>query len=121
MSFETLLYDVEDRVATITLNRPERRNAFDWTMAGELTQAWEEVKRDPDVSCVILTGAGDQALCTGVDVQAVVGSPVFEELRRSAPIPNLEAGIAAIEQWTGINPMRDIEAIVFCGELTLYY
>jgi E-phenylitaconyl-CoA hydratase len=83
MTFETLLYDVEDRVATLTLNRPERRNAFDWTMAGELTRAWEEVKRDPDVSCVILTGAGDQALCTGVDVKAVVEGGGFD--RKDVP------------------------------------
>jgi enoyl-CoA hydratase/carnithine racemase len=83
MTFETLLFDVEDRVATITLNRPERHNAFDWTMAEELTRAWEAVKRDPDVTCAILTGAGDQALCSGVDVKAVVESGGFD--RKDVP------------------------------------
>ncbi len=83
MIFETLLYDVEDRVATITLNRPERRNAFDQTMAEELGRAWEEVKRDPEVTCAILTGAGDQALCTGVDVTSIVEAGGFD--RNDAP------------------------------------
>ena len=72
MTFETLLYEKRDRVATITLNRPERYNAFNVTMAKELRAAWEGVKADPEVTCVILTGAGEKALCTGVDVQAVV-------------------------------------------------
>ena len=40
MTFETLLYDVEDRVATITLNRPERRNAFDRTMVEKRAPKW---------------------------------------------------------------------------------
>ena len=46
MSFDTLLYDKQEGVATITLNRPERHNAFNVAMAGELRQAWEEVKKD---------------------------------------------------------------------------
>ncbi len=72
MTFETLLYETHDRVATITLNRPERYNAFNVTMARELRAAWEAIKADPEITCVILTGAGEKALCTGVDVQAVV-------------------------------------------------
>ena len=83
MTFETLLYDVEDRVATLTLNRPERHNAFDWTMAEELARAWEEIKRDPEVTCVILTGAGEKALCTGVDVTAVAAGGGFD--RKDVP------------------------------------
>ncbi len=87
MTFDTLLYETEDRVATLTLNRPERRNAFNQTMAEELGRAWEEVKRDPEVTCVILTGAGDQALCTGVDVTSIVESGGFD--RRDA-VPQKE-------------------------------
>ena len=71
MNFETLRYEKEERVAVITLNRPERYNAFNVTMATELRRAWEAVKSDPDVTCVILTGAGEKALCTGVDVTSV--------------------------------------------------
>ncbi|MBW2229909.1 MAG: enoyl-CoA hydratase/isomerase family protein [Deltaproteobacteria bacterium] len=78
MSFETLLYEKQDRIATLTLNRPERRNAFNHTMAEELGQAWEAIKADPEVACVILTGAGDKALCTGVDVTSVVEAGGFD-------------------------------------------
>lgn len=47
MSFETLLYEKEHRVATLTLIRPDRRNTFNETMAEELAKAWATVKGDP--------------------------------------------------------------------------
>ena len=68
MELETLLYQKRDRVVTLTLNRPERHNAFNLTMARELRAAWSEVKRDPEVVCVVVTGAGRKAFCTGMDV-----------------------------------------------------
>ena len=68
MTFETLLSEKADGVCTLTLNRPARLNAFDYTMAQELRRFWEAVKVDPEVSCVIVTGAGERAFCTGVDV-----------------------------------------------------
>ncbi len=71
MNFETLLYDVDDGVATITLNRPDKYNAFNAQMADELRTAWNEVKTSPDVVCAIVTGAGDRAFCTGMDVADV--------------------------------------------------
>lgn len=80
MAFETLLYDVSEGVATLTLNRPERHNAFNLKMAAELQQAWTEIKADPDVVCVVLTGAGEKALCTGYDVTDVAsGGTVGQE------------------------------------------
>jgi len=77
MEFETLLYDVADGVATITLNRPERHNAITRTMAVELGRAWEAVKTDPAVVCVIVTGAGEKALCTGMDVADISSGAAF--------------------------------------------
>ena len=71
MNFETLLYDVEDGVATITLNRPDKYNAFNTQMADELRTAWNEVKTSPDVVCAIVTGVGERAFCTGMDVADV--------------------------------------------------
>ena len=69
--YETLLYEVSEGVATLTLNRPERHNAFNVAMAGELRDAWERIKGDGDVVCVIVTGAGEKAFCTGMDVADV--------------------------------------------------
>jgi len=71
MNFETLLFDVEDGIATIVLNRPEKYNAFNLLMAAELTRAWTEVKTNPEVVCAILTAAGDRAFCTGMDIADV--------------------------------------------------
>ncbi|HZO09380.1 MAG TPA: enoyl-CoA hydratase/isomerase family protein [Myxococcota bacterium] len=68
MGFESILYDVTDGVATITLNRPERHNAFNVAMAWELADAWARVKSDPAVVCAIVTGAGPRAFCTGMDL-----------------------------------------------------
>ena len=82
MKFETLLYQLDGGVATITLNRPERLNAFTVTMARELKQAWAEVKRDPAVVCVVVTGAGEKAFCTGMDVADVADGSAREEAAR---------------------------------------
>ncbi|MCP5068649.1 MAG: enoyl-CoA hydratase [bacterium] len=65
-----VLAEVEDRVATITLNRPERRNAFSSEMLGGLARALVEVEGDPEVGCVVLTGAG-KGFCAGGDVKAM--------------------------------------------------
>ena len=81
MELETLLWEKRDRVAIITLNRPDRLNAINTTMSRELPRAWREVMRDPEVVVAILTGAGDRALCTGFDMhdfargQTGVGDP----------------------------------------------
>jgi enoyl-CoA hydratase/carnithine racemase len=74
VQFETLLCEKADGVATLTLNRPKSFNAFNVAMALELRRFWESVSADPEVTCVIVTGAGDKAFCTGADVTEVAGS-----------------------------------------------
>jgi enoyl-CoA hydratase/carnithine racemase len=82
MGYETILYGVEGGVATITLNRPERHNAFNVAMARELRRAWSDVKSDPAVVCVIVTGAGERAFCTGMDVADVADGSARAEAAR---------------------------------------
>jgi enoyl-CoA hydratase/carnithine racemase len=65
--FETLLYVETDGVATVTLNRPEALNAFNASMERELQQVWRGLRTNDDVRCIVLTGAGEKAFCTGVD------------------------------------------------------
>ncbi len=65
--FETLLYEEEEGVARITLNRPEVHNAFNTQMQRELRDLWRGLRRNDDVRVVVLTGAGDKAFCTGID------------------------------------------------------
>ena len=81
MRFETLLYEVDGGVATITLNRPERGNAFNVRMGRELRRLWREVERDPAVVCAIVTGAGDKAFCTGMDVTDVADGSATQTAR----------------------------------------
>ena len=68
MSYQSLRYQVSERVATITLNRPERLNAIDMHMPGEIRSAVEAADADPQVHVVILTGAG-RAFCAGYDLK----------------------------------------------------
>ncbi|MGW4563375.1 enoyl-CoA hydratase/isomerase family protein [Streptomyces sp. NPDC004561] len=62
-------------VAVVTLDRPERLNAVDLTMARELASVWRELRFDDSVRAVVLTGAGERAFCTGIDREAVVPQP----------------------------------------------
>jgi enoyl-CoA hydratase/carnithine racemase len=70
MAEKTVLFDVEDRVATITLNRPERLNAMNRELRDELREAWLRVKSDPEIWCAIVTGAG-RGFSTGADVESL--------------------------------------------------
>ena len=73
--FETILYEVDDRVATITLNRPERLNAFNSQMLRDVMDAIDLVDADDDVRAVIFTGAG-RGYCAGADLSG--GADTFD-------------------------------------------
>ena len=70
MSEDAVLYQVDGRIATVTINRPERRNAFDSPTKDALIEAFVEAHGDPDVWAMVLTGAGDKAFCAGADLKA---------------------------------------------------
>ena len=69
MQLETLVYEKTDGRALLRFNRPDALNAFDRTMQRELKEVWADVKQDDDVRVIILTGAGDRAFCSGVDIR----------------------------------------------------
>ncbi|MBO0853266.1 MAG: enoyl-CoA hydratase/isomerase family protein [Nocardia sp.] len=75
--FETIVLDTDpaDRVATITLNRPESLNAFDRTMCEEMTRAWQLIKADDSVRAVVLRAAGTRAFSSGLDIKKSYGQP----------------------------------------------
>lgn len=67
---EAITFDVADRVATITLDRPEAMNSFNSQMANEMAWAWETIREDDDIHAVVIQANGDRAFCTGVDVRS---------------------------------------------------
>ncbi|MFQ5458413.1 MAG: enoyl-CoA hydratase-related protein, partial [Myxococcota bacterium] len=67
LGLEDLLYDKKEGVARITINRPERRNAFRARTVTELLAAFQDAWDDAGVGVVVLTGAGDKAFCSGGD------------------------------------------------------
>jgi len=66
-SFEAITYQERDRVAWITLDRPEAFNAFDTAMRHELQTTWRALRSNDDIRAIVLIGSGDKAFCVGVD------------------------------------------------------
>jgi enoyl-CoA hydratase/carnithine racemase len=67
-SFDKVLYEVADGVATVTLNDPEKRNMLSGAMLSEVVAAMEQARDSEEVRAVVLTGAGDKVFCAGADL-----------------------------------------------------
>jgi enoyl-CoA hydratase/carnithine racemase len=92
MAYEQIKYEVQDNILTITLNRPDKLNAFTHTMMAELIDAFDKADADDNVRAIIVTGAG-RAFCAGADLSA--GGATFDRAarpdRKTAPLrPNGE-------------------------------
>jgi len=73
MEFKYIIYEKNERIATITLNRPEALNAFSKEVVSEVLQALEDVRTDGNVRVVVLTGAGEKAFSAGADIKTMKG------------------------------------------------
>lgn len=97
MSWNTLLYEKRGHAACITLNRPDKMNAVSIEMMKELGQLYREVEEDDEVWTLIVTGAGQKALCTGADMA------VFELTKKNGHITGIdmwgEPMLANRRQW----------------------
>ncbi len=82
MTYQYIRYEARDRIATITLNRPEVMNALHPPAHAELDHAWASFVADPDLWVAILTGAGDRAFSAGADLKYRVSEADPEALRR---------------------------------------
>jgi naphthoate synthase len=78
--YEDIWYDTMDGIAKITINRPEVRNAFRPTTLFELSDAFTRARDDPDVGVIVLTGAGQEAFCSGGD-QRIRGDDGYRDPR----------------------------------------
>ncbi|MBI5115444.1 enoyl-CoA hydratase/isomerase family protein [Candidatus Poribacteria bacterium] len=79
MGYQQILFEVSGPVATITLNRPERLNAFTYVLVGEMLDALQEVDKDDSIRATILTGAG-RGFCAGMDLSS--GGSTFDPSRQ---------------------------------------
>ena len=69
MTYETIKYEIAEHIVTLTLNRPDQRNAISGTMNQELQHAFKAFRDDDDALVAIITGAGDKAFCAGWDLK----------------------------------------------------
>jgi enoyl-CoA hydratase/carnithine racemase len=83
MDYQEILVEVQDHIATITLNRPQKLNAYTELMGEELTRAYESLGKRGDVRVIILTGAG-RGFCSGADVSAVFQKNINERSQGGA-------------------------------------
>ena len=72
MKFETLLFQTNDGICTITINRPDKMNALNKTVLDELNEAFDKVYEDESIKCVIITGAGNKAFVAGADISEFI-------------------------------------------------
>jgi enoyl-CoA hydratase/carnithine racemase len=69
-TFDTIEFEVDDHVATITLDRPDQLNSFTETMCNEIREVWGVVRDTDDIHAVVLRANGERAFCTGIDIKA---------------------------------------------------
>ncbi|HEY3700835.1 MAG TPA: crotonase/enoyl-CoA hydratase family protein [Acidimicrobiales bacterium] len=107
MAYEQIAYEVEDRILTITLDRPDQLNAFTVTMLHELLDAFDRADADDEVRAIVVTGRG-RAFCAGADLSA--GATAFESpgsvgrVGEAAP-PRDGGGIVALRIFEATKPV----------------
>jgi enoyl-CoA hydratase/carnithine racemase len=89
MAFETITYEVAEQILTITLNRPDKLNAFNGVMQRELIDAFDAADKDDTIRAIIVTGAG-RAFCAGADLSS--GADTFDRDARRGPVRRLPDG-----------------------------
>src|SRR3954469_19948862 len=104
MSFEEIRYDIADNILTITLNRPDRLNAFTQTMGRELIEAFDQADADDEVRAVIVTGAG-RGVSAGADLAA--GGSTFDWTGRQDgdEVPRDGGGQVALRIFNSTKPV----------------
>ena len=69
MAYKNILFEIKDKVATITVNRPEALNALNWQTMQEIHAAFSSVKEGYEIGGVIITGAGEKSFVAGADIK----------------------------------------------------
>src|SRR4030088_3140720 len=92
LAYETIKYESAEQILTITLNRPDKLNAFNGAMQQELISAFDAADKDDNVRAIIVTGAG-RGFCAGADLSS--GADTFDRDARRGPVKRLAQGAVA--------------------------
>ena len=106
MAFEQITYEKRGKVGLVTLNRPEKLNAWTYTMMGEIRQAMNEANADDGVGAIVFTGAG-RAFCAGADISATFQTQIDSNHARPANASASDNWVQAVQE----NPKPTIAAI----------
>lgn len=116
--YECLLYEEADGIATVTLNRPDKHNSFSPTQIAEIEDVWKKLRFNNDVACVIVTGAGDRAFSSGIDLSYTHPQPVSKVVIDD---PMLRIGPKTNDLWkpviAAVNGMACGGAFYILGEV----
>lgn len=93
----SIIVDLKETVAHVTLNRPDQRNAYDGRLVTELHTAFEEIRKDGSIRIVVLTGAGT-SFCAGADLQWMVPSSPVSDTEARADAEQLSAMYRSIDE-----------------------
>jgi crotonobetainyl-CoA hydratase len=80
----SVIFDITDHVARVTIDRPDRMNAIDTSTHRRLGEIWDEVEANPDIRCAVLTGSGDRAFSAGADLKD-------------------DTGMSGVDYWSGLS------------------
>ncbi len=124
MSFETIILEKSDNIATLTLNRPEKKNAINMAMERELAAALEDIGKDSDVRVMVLKAAGEKVFCSGGDIgdpeRGTMGTTAQEistglqKLYRNIMIPLFELSIPTIASVHGAASSWGFDLVLSC-------
>jgi enoyl-CoA hydratase/carnithine racemase len=104
MDFQEIRYEVADRVLTITLDRPDRLNAWTPTMQAELIEAFDRADDDDDVRAIVVTGAG-RAFCAGADLQGGGSTFDWRERQDGGEVPRDGGGRFVLRVFESTKPV----------------
>jgi enoyl-CoA hydratase/carnithine racemase len=109
-------FSVEDHVARVTIDRPERMNAVDQATEAELIRIWEAIEKDRDIRVVVLTGAGGRTFCTGADMKGGSGASGLDYWAQARP--GGFGGIALRDTLDGMEMMLGCDIVVASADAT---
>jgi enoyl-CoA hydratase/carnithine racemase len=104
MSFQDIRYEIADHVLTITLNRPDRLNAFTPTMGRELIEAFDQADADDDVRVIVVTGEG-RGFCAGADLAGGGDTFDWRDRQQAEDIPRDLGGRVALRIYESTKPV----------------